>query len=220
MKLCCDGGSSHRHARQIDEIGGRSPPPVTIGGAGGRFPPGDGCSLAPDTRMEEIPNRSRSCHAHRSVRPSVASRNSRTPANTVARSDGSPHLPPALETGSANPLAAEPNPPANRCSSSLEVDARPPESSAYPDHPIRSEEPGPPSPSLYCSQRSAERVGVNLLGELLFAERSSEPAAFRRRRIPASPGRRWSQALHNHIANAGVQVESGEDPFVHRASTG
>ena len=75
---------------------------------------------------------------------------------------------------------------------------------------------------LHSTVRSVprERVGVNLLGELLFARDRPNPRRFdagESQPVPADDG---LKRLHNHIANAGVQVESGEDPFVHSSFDG
>ena len=56
---------------------------------------------------------------------------------------------------------------------------------------------------------------MNLFSELLLT--SDHPHA---RRFDASESRPVSaddcfQRLHNHVTNAGIQVESGKDPFVH-----
>ena len=56
---------------------------------------------------------------------------------------------------------------------------------------------------------------MNLFGELLFTSDHPDSRRFdsgESKPIPADDG---VQRLHNHITDAGVQMESGKDPFVH-----
>jgi hypothetical protein len=83
--------------------------------AGEHSPPGDEYFPALEARMEEILNRSRSYRVHRSVRVPALLRGTPVRSQTPRRYlSGARILRPGLETGSANPLAAEPSPPANR----------------------------------------------------------------------------------------------------------
>src|SRR5207247_1340211 len=108
-------------------------------------------------RMEESLNRSRSYpFTAPCVVPALLRRTSEHPQTPPRHLSGAHIPPPRRETGPANLLAVEPSSPANRVFLfSQRSDAMLPESAAYPTHQIRSEEPGPPSPSPCCSPRSA-----------------------------------------------------------------
>ena len=65
-----------------------------------------------------------------------------------------------------------------------------------------------------------ERVGVNLFGELLFASNHSDLRVFDTSESqPVAADDRF-QRLHNHITNAGIQVESCKGSFVHPSFDG
>jgi len=89
-----------------------------------------------------------------------------------------------------------------------------PESAVYRAHPIRSEEPGPPSPSPCCRRVPRERVGMKSSRELLFASDHHDSRRFVPAN-PASPGRRSFPAAPQSRHRCCIQMETGENAFVH-----
>ncbi len=60
-----------------------------------------------------------------------------------------------------------------------------------------------------------ERVSMNLFSELLLASDHPDARRFDASESQPVPADDCFQRLHNHVTNAGIQVESGKDPFVH-----
>src|ERR1019366_8737571 len=115
---------------QVEESECCEPPGAA---AGEHFPPGDEYFPALQARMEEIPNPSRTAFTAPCDVSALLGDTPVRPQTPRRYQLGARILPPGLETGSANPLAAEPNPPANRVFLfSQTSDARRPGSSVYP----------------------------------------------------------------------------------------
>lgn len=60
-----------------------------------------------------------------------------------------------------------------------------------------------------------ERVGMNLFSERLFTSDHPDPRRFDTCKSEPIPAGDCVLRIHDHITNAGVEMESGKDPLVH-----